>query len=261
VNENGGPGDDPRLWVNDWDNALPATYTITNFQVGRGGMAGVMYGGTVELMRLNENKGHGTVNVLSTSATTAVAINLKAGGADTVNVGGWYNSLDGIRSPVSVAGEVGTDGTVVDKLTINDQSESDGHLYTVAADSYTRPDYGFPLVTGTVSRDRAVVATYSGGLAALTVNAGGRNDWFDVLSTAALAPVTVNAGGGYNVIAVGDIFGVSEIRGPLAVNGGAGHDVIFITDGRGVFFGGPGTLKRNGVTFLTYTGIEEFLFG
>ena len=255
-----GQGGNDALWVNDWFNVLPTVYTVTNTAVTRGA-AVVSYGNTVELLRVNEGQGSNVVNVRSTSADTAVAVSLKAGGADTVNVGSVGNSLDAILGPVSVAGEIGQDGTVVDSLNINDQGDGSANTYTLAVGYFERPDYAFPLVAGTISRNGAALISYYNGFTGLTVNAGVNNDIIHVKSTAALAPVRINAGAGDDTITVGHDGSVGAIRGPLAVNGQGGLDRLSIddsADGPDAFLITPVTVMRNGVHLLTHTGIEVF---
>lgn len=219
------------LWLHDYGAFVPGhIYTVTSDAVTRSGIANIYYDTAVSHVRLNAGWGNDTVNVRSTSLVTPVTVSLKAGGADTVNVGNTDNSLDSIQGPLTILAEVGTTGVVVDSVKIMDQGDLTANTYTLAVEYYTRPDFAFPLVRGTVARNDDVLITYNGGLTSLVLNAGQQSDTIHVQSTAELAPLTVNAGAGDDTIFVGFKSSVADIRGRLHINGQYGWDKIVIDD-------------------------------
>lgn len=258
-----GEGGADALWLNDYGRFVPDhTYHVTQNLATRDGVPNIYYDAQVERLRLNAAWGNDTVNVWATSPATALTVNLKAGGRDVVNVGSPNYSLDTIQGPVDILGEVSpSTGLAVDSVNVNDQADGNANAYTLTTEYFTRSDFPFPLVKGTVQRSGAKPITYYNGLAGLTLNAGRGNDIINVLGTATLAPLTVNAGLGNDTINVGFKSSVAEIRGPLHVNGQSGWDQIVIDDRAD----GPDTftvdslartVARNNRILLTYEDIE-----
>jgi hypothetical protein len=258
VNVFGGDGYD-QLWVNDWADPDKNHYTATDRAVTRLGV-GIGYDAQVDYVRLNEGYSHCTINVESTSAATALTVNLKSGGQDTVVVGGAAGSLDGIRGPVTVLGEVSTAGDRVDSLIINDRNDADDNTYTYGVEYYNRPDFAFPLVIGTLTRGSAAIS-FTAGLPGVTLLAGRGADTINVLSTAALAPLTVRAGAGDDTIRVGANGSVAALLGPLFVDGQDGQDRLSTDDranGPDAFLIDAQTVRRNGQLLLWYNSVEGF---
>jgi hypothetical protein len=251
------------LWLHDYGAFGPNhTYTVTHNLATRDGVPNIYYDTQVERLRLNAGWGHDTVNVWGTSPATAVTVSLKAGGWDVVNVGSPNYSLDTIQGPVDILGEVSpSTGLAVDSVSINDQADGNANTYTLTTEYFTRSDFPFPLVKGTIHRSGAAPITYWNGLAGLTLNAGRGNDVINVQGTAALAPLTVNAGLGNDTINVGVKGSVADILGPLHVNGQSGWDQIVIDDranGPDIFvIDGVGrTVQRNNRILLTYEDVD-----
>src|SRR5262249_40571868 len=128
----GGAGAD-ELWVHDWADPDLNTYTITSSRVSRAGVT-LEYDTSVDQLRLNEGFSACTVHVSSTSPATAVTVNLKAGGADTVHVGTPNSSLDGILGPLTILGEVSTVPNIggVDSVYLHDEFDGNANQYTLA---------------------------------------------------------------------------------------------------------------------------------
>jgi hypothetical protein len=258
----GGAGSD-QLWVHDWADGSLNTYEITNTRVYRAGVA-IDYDNSMESVRLEEGSGVGRVNVWSTSPTTAVTVNLQAGGADAVHIGGPNNSLDTILGPVTILGEISPNAptSARDSVYLHDEGDSNANSYTLAVRYLTSPVYSFPLVSGTVARSGAALITYENGLASLNLYAGRGDDQIQVRSTAAGAQTVVLAGAGNDKIYVGEGSSVAGIQGSLIVNGQEGFDALSIdgrAEGPDPFVRDFTTVRRSGRIVLTYSSIEDFV--
>jgi hypothetical protein len=212
------PGAGDALNINDQGDANSQTYVITSTSASRSGAASITYS-NVESLTLNAGLDDNTINVRSTLATTPVTVN---GGPsdDTINVGNLAGSLDEIQGALFVNGN---DPAASDALNVNDQGDTDVHVYIITAT--------------TVQRDGAADITYA-TVETLTVNGGSGGNAINVRSTAATTAVVVNAGAGDDSVTVDSNGGpedppdgtVDLIVSSVTVNGQGGVNTLRLED-------------------------------
>jgi hypothetical protein len=159
-------------------------------------------------------KGGTEVDVAATKAS--VSIN----GARTVNVGNGWDSLQGIKNSVDIAGNSLTNLTIIDTKAANPVEYDVFSNFLLAKPSFVSIGYT--------------------NLHTLTINGGGFGNDFEVAGTPA-AFTTLNTGAGNNTV------NVHATSGPLFVDGHGGKDTVRIG------FGGS-TQQIGGPLNVTNTG-------
>jgi hypothetical protein len=196
---NGG-ADTDRLDIEDLDDTLNDTYTVTSTSFSKSSttavvtFAGALLGTvTIDAFVLNASAGNSLIEVNSTGGSTfvlppadpiitPVSVTVNAGdGDDTIQVTNSGDSLTAIRGNIVLTGGVG-----VDMLVFNDNADTSADAYTLTGTALTASDWDF---TATYSADRLVlnagtgndtVNTTSGGF--WTYNGGAGADEFNVQS-------------------------------------------------------------------------------
>jgi hypothetical protein len=188
-----------------------------------------------------------TVDVQSLPANAPTRV-LTGGGGDQVNVGDAGNTLDSIRSPLTVNGG---DGRAA--LVFNDQGAAGAESYLVGFS----PIVGDFLVRGSQS----IVYLNVGSM---VLNAGNHGNQIDVRAVVGAA-TTINAGNGSNTIDVGDKgngfrLGVDQ---QLIIHGQQGTNQLDLNDqGTGAavdYTLTAGTFLRTGLAPVLYDGVQSLL--
>lgn len=175
-------------------------------------------------------------DIFNVQATTGGLYVNGGTGANTVNVGNAAKKLDDIKGFVDVTGASG-----VTKLVINDQGSNTAYKYTVD--------------NGKVQRPGEASIQY-GSLTSLLVNGSSVGSTYNVLSTAAGTATTVNPGGGNNnLVTVGDVNGVQDIRGTLTISNSSGHSILIVDDS-GAPTGRTATIGSTDITGLAPVAIN-----
>jgi hypothetical protein len=221
----------------------------------------VRYAG-VEDLTLTTGDAADSIVVQGTPEGTTVRVSA-GGGDDSITVGHHWAlgaaGTDGVRGPVTVDGQAGTDSA-----TVSDAGHSDGRWY---------------VVTGAAVEVGATNVTYTGA-ERLTVQGTIGPDAFDVQGTAAGVVTAVNGGMGDDRFLFGGSdgrFTLDGIRGPVAVHGGIGtsfdhvlvhdgesidgHEYTLTADARSNFTGAPSRLRldRTGSAPITVEGNASLL--
>jgi hypothetical protein len=254
----------PTFTVTD---ALVSRHNVVTLSSGEGGStttydATVFYSGLSGLTLQGGRSGN-VFNVEAAAAGTPVAVNAGAG-SDTVNVGSAANSLDAIRSGLTVNGQGG-----VNALHVEDQGSAGREEYDVHSTQITRELITSPPTSATQT------VTYS-GFANITVNgADASSNQFFALGTPAGTSVSLNAGsGGFNQFLAFDEFSPTDappatdhLLGPLAFHGHHTNDFgerigSFAAAGHTYTLSASGavsTVQRDGAADLTFDGLSELI--
>jgi hypothetical protein len=229
------PADLSRLDLDLGDRGNTVTVNDTPFNGRFDGLVTTVRGGS----------GVDTMNVLRTTAGplgTARLVLDGNGGLDNVNIGN-AGSLAGILAPIDVSNPPAGGYTA---LTIDTRAFTGTYTATVS-DTAISFDGGVPIRylqrdlrsltlhggsgNNTYNITNTPSSTFPGGVVT-TVNAGGGDDIFYVLGTAAGATTTLNGGNGYASFVVGgDGAGqLSSIAGRLRLDGQAGGGRVWVND-------------------------------
>jgi hypothetical protein len=140
-------------------------------------------------------------------------IQVQAGtGDDTITLVSVGGTLDGIQTPLNVAGDDGND-----TLTVNDQGAATGKSYTLTANSLTRA--GVVIVNGLST------------LETLNLNTTGLNDAIAVQGTPSGTAAAVNAGFGDDTMTAGGaVGGLNAVLSNVTFDGQQGNDVLTVDD-------------------------------
>jgi hypothetical protein len=217
-------GQNGTAYLNVTDQATrdSETYTITNNMVSRTsvglnpiffphGLAPIYYY-HIQYVNVYAGAATETINVQSTSAGTATAINL-GNGTDTVNVGDGFNRLVELGA-VTINGRNGTA-----TLNVNDQGSQTWETYTITNNMVSRTSGGLAPI-------------YYSHIQNVNVSAAVGRETINVQSTSAPTGTTIWAGGGTDVVTVGNT--LDGIAGPLWVNG-RGVTRLVVLDGKTFF--------------------------
>jgi hypothetical protein len=176
--------------IHDGSNTADATWTVTNFTVGRGGWAGMRYN-TSESVTIDAGSGAETFNVESTHATAPLTINA-GGGNDVARLAPTTQLLDDIVTPVTFNGGGGTD-----QLVLFDDANTFADTYTIDATGASRAFFG-----------GASFATIED----VTLSAGSGDDTIDVTETAPGAPASIISNAGADTVSVNnDGAGIAQV--------------------------------------------------
>jgi hypothetical protein len=165
-------------------------------------------------INVKTGKGADSVTVTSLPAGAPTSVNT-GGGGDTIVVADAHNSLDSLRSPLSLDG---VDHTAA--LTLDDQG-------TAVATSYV---LGWSPVAGN-SLSRGGPPVFYRDMGSATIDAGSPANTFDVQAVGD-SPATINAGGGTTAIGVGDAGNgfVLSVGSQLTVRGGSSRPALTLND-------------------------------
>jgi hypothetical protein len=205
------------------------------------------FGGGISL---ETGKGADALSLQSTPANAPTSL-VTGGGGDQVDVGDSGQTLDSIRSPVSLDG---TDGTPT--VTVHDEGVSGGKDYLFTA--FMGND--FLIRSNPVPPPDAVAFRYK-NLGTMTLDAGNHGNTITVRSAG--AAVVLNAGNGNNAILVGDQANGNHlgITRPLTVNGQGGTNQLTLNDQgtatpNQTYTLGPATAQRTGAGLISYNHIQ-----
>jgi hypothetical protein len=229
------------LTVDDRAANLPSTFTLGNGAINRANAATVSYA-NVQSLILDGGSGGNTINVLSTTAGTHLAINA-GGGTNTVTFGGLLPPLTGklfgtIQGNVSVNGQGGSTTVVVD-------------------DSAANAPATFTLSNGGVSRSNTATVSYA-NVQSLVVDGGSGGNTF-LLSPSVHnldelpATVTIN-GGGSSTAVLNDQSTTSTFGPSWTVSGSSvarSYTTVSLVNGRLVFITTTRTINYSGLSALT----------
>jgi hypothetical protein len=198
--------------------------------------------------------GTNTINIERTLAGVPVTITDVSNSSDTIAISPTAHSLNNLNGSVTI------NGSGLDTLTVNDQTDS-------ASDTYT-------LTTSTIGRTGFVGITYS-GVSAVTVNGGSGGTsaspmTYNIKSTLATTPVTIGFGNGANTINVGGNT-LDSIQGgvsiaPSTLLAQRGTDALNVNDqgstaGHTYFLASiglaSGSVARNGSAGINYSLLTQ----
>jgi acrosin len=250
VTVDGGAGSDT-LRVNDPASAASRAYAVTATRVTPAGGSDRNYAG-VERLAVTAGALADAFNVFATAAGTITTLNAGAG-SDTFNVGSAANTLDDIKSRLTLEGGDTTPFSVFfrDQVNLLDQGSAAAHSYVVRENVLIR--------SGSAGSAEIAYVNAEG----VALNAGAAADTALVLTTSASAPVTLNMGGGHDVLNVGTRTGSSldGVASPVTVNGEAGTDTVNLNDqadaNANSYVVITVDVKRNGVKVLNYATVES----
>lgn len=273
------------LNINDQGNFFPPhTYTITSTTVARSPGGPVITYFDIESLNVHPGAtflgplppgGGNTVDVESTDASTAVAVD--AVGGTTVNVGNDQDGLDELQGPLTIHG----DGTA--PLTINDQMTGAGQEYDLLQGELVRSGAA-PIVFANVQGE--------------VLNGGANGNLFDVDGIAQGTPVQINTGLGTNLTRMrqhaliddaltlnsqgqdrvgyvayttdvyvnfqtGQATDIAALNGTFDLTGGGGNNIL-VGDGRENITGGSGhnlIISGGGTGQITGGGAGDILIG
>ena len=195
------------LTVNDGADTDNNAYIVSDKQVTRNGNAPALSYETskIEALVLLAGAGDDVIAVTSTAAGVPVTVNAGAGN-DALAIGG--GNLDNLQADVTLIGDVGSDGLVVD-----DSADTDDNAYQATGTTLTR--------FANASAGQRVVNHASFDTFAL--RAGGGNNVVDVLDMD--KDVTIAGGTGNDTMTFGD----GDLDGfpvglDIAIAGGGGTD-------------------------------------
>jgi hypothetical protein len=204
VNGNGNTSD--TLTVNDQNNAVGQTFTVTGTGVTRPGFGGVSYG-TIEFLTLSAQNVASTINVLGTSVSTTISAN---GGDDVVRLGA--GNLNLLSGPITVNGGAGT----ADSVILDDSALAAADTYTLTSTQVTRPGGFGGLAYATIESLRLLAET--------------GNNIINVNSTASTTPMSINGDPGTDTINLVE----TDPAAPVTVENSIGDDTVNVnTDGVG----------------------------
>jgi hypothetical protein len=206
-------------------------------------------------VQVQGGSGGNAFNVQSTPAGVNLTVNAGAG-TDGVNVGSAANSLDAIRSALTVNGRGNT------TLNLNDQGSAVREEYDVYSGKITRELLTFSATTPTQT------INYS-GLTSITVNGASPGDYFFALGTPAGTALTFNGGGtgGGNFFFAYDDDAGDSLQGPVTFHGHNVYDNAEVYDygnaaGRTYDLSAAGatsTMRRSGAADVTYDGVGQMI--
>ncbi|HMP03308.1 MAG TPA: hypothetical protein PKC45_12490, partial [Gemmatales bacterium] len=209
---------DSVLNVNDPNNAVASTYTVTATTVQRTGTGLITYSGMTGAtgVTLNAGSGGGIVTVQSTALDTQV--NVFGGSGDyTFNVG-VANTINGVNptGPIYFDGGTGTSD-----LFVNDAA-------TAGANTYIHDTPAAAI--GSIERTGVGSVTYT-NLATATINAGAGGNLAHIRGTLATTPLTFNAGAGAYTVNVGSLANTLDtILGEVFIQGGTAASTVNVND-------------------------------
>jgi hypothetical protein len=200
------------LILDDSANTGSGEWTVDGATVTGSGMTGSIHYEEIENLGIAFGHGDNTINILSTSAGTAMVLTCGAGD-DTFNISSDapanLGDLDGIRGNLVLAG-----GEGVNSLNLSDLGNVTGRSGAVIADTYIGGMTGDAGGSGLISFD--------GSFESIHVQAGGGADSIDVLAVLPDTALTLRAGDGDDTVtAVGSLD-----DGLLLVFGEGGADVL-----------------------------------
>jgi hypothetical protein len=247
-----GQGGTDSLVLNDQSNTTQMSYDISATQIVRTTstfLPSILYSGIATLAlnagggndnftvestpaAVTVNGGAGTNNFRVEGAAAALTVNTGSGN-DMIALGGLiFGNLNGIRAPVTIDGQGGTD-----TLVLNDQTNPLSTEYEITATSVVR-------IQGS-----QLPAIFYTRMAGLTLNAGTVPNSFFVETTALNTPVTVNTGSGNDTISFGLSGSLAGILSAVTVNGQGGNDLMFFN----------GQRDTSATTYYLVTGLVEWV--
>jgi hypothetical protein len=203
------PADNDVLVADDSAAGAGHTYTVEADRVTRAAGAVAIDFAAIDRVELRSGSQGDTVTVPSIAAGMTAAL-FTAGGNDEINVGN--GSLDAILGAFALDADTGSD-----RLTVDDQADSDNNNYVLTSQSVTRNTNAPAVSYGTAE------------IEALELLAGAGDDTIAITSTAVGVPVTVNAGSGNDALTVGG----GSLDGLLAnvtLVGDTGTDGLIVDD-------------------------------
>jgi hypothetical protein len=168
------------------------------------------------------------------------------GGGDTVLVADAHQSLDALKSPLTIDG-VDHNAT----LTLDDQGTAAAENYVIG---WSPPSGNFLSRSGPPIIYRNVgTTTFDAGSPANTVDVQAIGD----------SATTINSGSGTSSVGVGDAAGgfVLSVGLPLTINGGSNHPTLTLDDqgnaGTSTYTLSAGEVDRSGSSPVDYSGVQS----
>ncbi|HZZ42239.1 MAG TPA: hypothetical protein VFE58_04835 [Tepidisphaeraceae bacterium] len=198
----------------DGNNTITVTSTansITTNINSQGGADTITVNGTGNLGVLNITTAgdNSNVNVIADNEAVDISIN---GAGGTINLGssGGAGTMENILNGVSI-----TDGPAFYDLNFHDESDTNGHTWTLNND-----DVGN---TASVALSSGIATTSyrPGDIESVTINAGSGGNTFAVNNTTATVPTTLNTGTGNDTVNV-----LANGNNTLNINGQDGADAV-----------------------------------
>ena len=216
----GGGADADTLVYNDSADTLDDAYTFNNTLAGPGitksSTSIVALYNSMESVRLDANSGNNTINLITSSAATAIAINA-GNGNDTIGFNTIAADLSGLDAPTTVNGGAGYDTVIL------------------ADQNRVAPAFTINTVTATTCAFGGMPAMTYGTVEELTLNGNQDGSSNQVQSLPADLLLEFSAGGGGDSISVGSAAvngGLTHLAAArLDLDGGPGFDSLSISDG------------------------------